>query len=106
MMGKKYVTEKFQKEHLREILWDDAEGYETISDEIYETSRWSVHSELIFKRVSDGRIFKTNYSRGATEQQDEQPFEYEPNEIDVYVVVPVEKTVIDYVVVEATDVPA
>lgn len=58
-------------ELLDEYVLDDP-----ISDEIVGTSRWSVQHEVIFK-WKDGKNYKTHYSVGATEQQDESPWEYE-----------------------------
>lgn len=39
-------------------------------------SRWSSVYRLIFEL--DGSTYETTYSEGATEMQDEQPWEYEP----------------------------
>lgn len=79
----------------RYILWEEkSDEYEIVRKELTDTSRWSVHYELIIKRKSDGKLFRDYYSVGATESQDEQPWEYdEPNFIEVF---PVEKTVIVY----------
>jgi hypothetical protein len=46
------------------------------------------------QRKSDGKYFKDGYRRGATESQDERPYEWsEPNFTEVF---PVTKTYIDY----------
>ena len=62
----------FDKEYLIEelILPDKA-----ILDTIVNTSRWSVHHEIIF--CDQGKYWKTWYSIGATEQQDEWPWEHQ-----------------------------
>lgn len=65
---------KFAKEFLREF-----EG-ETVEDKIIEHSRWSVRHTRIF--IYDGRFYKTHYSVGATESQDESPYEYDDEEIE------------------------
>jgi hypothetical protein len=49
--------------------------YTAILDEITDTSRWSVHHRIIF--AYRGRFYETNYSVGATEMQDESPWEYD-----------------------------
>ncbi|MGM9987353.1 MAG: hypothetical protein ACI35O_09015 [Bacillaceae bacterium] len=49
--------------------------YNAILDEITETSRWSIHHRIIFSY--QGRFYETHYSEGATEMQDESPWEYE-----------------------------
>ncbi|MGG1659585.1 hypothetical protein [Brevibacillus sp. NRS-1366] len=46
-----------------------------ILDEITDTSRWSMHHKIIFEYR--GKFYRTHYSVGATEQQDESPWEYE-----------------------------
>lgn len=42
---------------------------------IVDTSRWSIQYELVFE--DEGKFWKTTYSEGATECQDESPWEYE-----------------------------
>ncbi|MCY8539476.1 MULTISPECIES: hypothetical protein [Bacillus] len=44
-------------------------------DEITGSSRWSIHHKIVFPY--QGRFFETNFSEGATELQDECPWEYE-----------------------------
>ncbi len=53
--------------------------YNAIKNNIVDTSRWSIHHEIIFSY--DGKFYRTYYSEGATEIQDESPWEYE-NEIE------------------------
>ncbi len=45
------------------------------SDEPIDTSRWSISHELVFKY--EGKFYMTYYSVGATECQDESPWEFE-----------------------------
>jgi hypothetical protein len=70
----------FSKEFLQEF-----EG-ETISDELYEKTRWSVCYERIFKH--DDKFYRTFYSVGATESQDEHPYEYDDEQIECEEVFP------------------
>lgn len=49
--------------------------YKAILDEIEDTSRWSVHHRIVFEY--DGKFYETYYSEGATEMQDERPWEYD-----------------------------
>jgi hypothetical protein len=73
------------KEEAREIIWDDHEDFIIIKEEVIGKRRWSVYYQTIVKRKSDGLFFATSYSVGATEQQDEMPFEYsEPEFIQVF----------------------
>ncbi|OAJ75188.1 hypothetical protein AYJ08_05865 [Brevibacillus sp. SKDU10] len=64
---------------------------EVISDQIVDQSRWSVYHDIIFKWI-DGKYYSTGYSVGATECQDERPWEYE-SEVECVEVHQVEKLV-------------
>lgn len=79
---------EFEKSFLQEF-----EG-ETVYDRITGTGRWSIHRERVFKH--EGRFFRTVYSHGATESQDEAPYEYSPDMIECPEVFPVEQTITAY----------
>ncbi|KAF6630589.1 hypothetical protein H6F38_14270 [Paenibacillus sp. EKM208P] len=49
--------------------------YSALVDDITDTSRWSIHHEIVFEH--EGKFYQTHYSEGATEMQDESPWEYE-----------------------------
>ncbi|MEC4565450.1 hypothetical protein L8C07_05790 [Paenibacillus sp. CMAA1739] len=49
--------------------------YSALVDNITDTSRWSIHHEIVFEH--EGKFYQTHYSEGATEMQDESPWEYE-----------------------------
>lgn len=69
-------------------------GFETVESNIVDTSRWSIINDIVIKRKSDGKFFRDEYSVGATESQEESPYEYsEPNFSEVF---PVETKVIVY----------
>jgi len=85
---------KFQKQFLQDMIWEDAEGAEVIQSEIVGKSRWSLNHEAIFKY--DGKFYRTYYNTGATEYQDERPYEYEDDEIECEEVFQGAKTVIVY----------
>lgn len=80
----------FTKEEMIDILDD---GRDIVSNEIADTSRWSIHHEIIFEK--DDKLYQTWYSVGATESQDESPWEYETQvectEVEAY-----QKTVTAY----------
>lgn len=67
---------KFKKEFLMNDL---GLPYDAIKDDIVDTSRWSIHHEIVFEH--DGKFYRTGYSEGATEMQCESPWEYE-DEVD------------------------
>ena len=49
--------------------------YNTIFDRIVDTTRWSIVHEIVFE--DNGKFYMTTYSEGATEIQDERPWEYD-----------------------------
>lgn len=70
-------TLKFSRDRGREIIFDDDDKFTVIKRDIVDTSRWSIITDVIVKRLSDGKLFKSCYSQGATESQDERPYEYD-----------------------------
>lgn len=66
------ITKTFSRDYLKDKL--DL-PYSAIKDDIIENSRWSIIHEIIFE--DNGKFYKTEYSVGATEMQDERPWEYE-----------------------------
>jgi len=92
---------KFKKEFLQSLLYEDISEEDMEEDEItvvekklIDTSRWSNIYNLIFSFRR--KFYQTGYSVGATEQQDERPFEYAEDEVECKEVVPVEKTITIY----------
>ena len=79
----------------REAIWGEIEGFEKIFDDVVDdTGRWTTTHEIVIKRLSDGKFFRDYYTQGATEHQDQSPWEYgQPEFTEVF---PVEKTVIVY----------
>lgn len=49
--------------------------YGAIEDNITDSSRWSIYHEIIFEY--EGKYYRTSYSCGATECQDEGPWDNE-----------------------------
>lgn len=78
---------KFKKEFLQEMVWGD----DVVEDNIVDNSRWSIHHEIVFRH--EGKFYGTGYSVGATESQDERPFEYDNDEIECPEMVQKEKLV-------------
>jgi hypothetical protein len=80
------------KETALAILEGDKEVGEIVLNHQIDTSRWSIIYRLVIK--VNGKLYAGTYRRGATEMQEERPWEYtEPNfqEVEAY-----EKTVVDY----------
>ena len=84
---------KFKKEVLKEMLYDehDTSLYHVVLDKIVSANRWSILNRLVFKYQD--KFYESTYSRGATEIQDERPYEYEPDEIECKEVYEYEKVV-------------
>lgn len=93
-MGKN-VTRIFDKQQLLDILGEDDENFEILENEMIDKSRWSIHYNLVFKELDSGKLYETSYSVGATESQDERPWEYE-TEIKCVEVEPVEVVTIKF----------
>lgn len=73
------MIKKFSKDYLVNEL--DLPYENTVIDKIVDTSRWSVIHEIVFK--DNGKFYQTTYSEGATECQDERPWEY-ADEVNCY----------------------
>lgn len=63
---------KFKKDYL---VGELELPYSALEDKILGKSRWSLLHAIIFEL--DGKFYRTSYSTGATEGQDESPWEYE-----------------------------
>lgn len=104
---------KFSKAFLQEMTYEDemelVSGYfngfviedmvvKNVQKEVVDTSRWSIIYEQVFSvtKNDETKYYKTSWSEGATENQDESPYEYEEDMIEVSEVFPVEKTIIVY----------
>lgn len=62
----------------KKILLEDLDlPWSAIENTVVDNSRWSIQHEIIFEY--QGKFYCTYYSVGATEQQDESPWEYEDN---------------------------
>lgn len=82
---------KFLKQNLLSILDGDESLGKVIENEHVGRSRWTIQYELIFEK--DGKFYSTVYSVGATESQDESPWEYDGDEIECTEVCKVTKTI-------------
>lgn len=69
---------KMTPEAGRELIWNGNKDFKKVSDEVYDTSRrWSEDREIIVQRLSDKTYWRSYYSVGKTEMQDEQAYEYD-----------------------------
>lgn len=89
-------TKKFTKQELIEVCRDDSDYLEDVVTTLDDSSRWALQYTQVFRDTRDGKFYMTYYQTGATEQQDESPYEYEDDELDVREVEPYEVTVTKY----------
>ena len=82
-----YRTDRFDKELLQELAClsegEEYEGYTVVENELCGNSRWAIDYSLVFKDPA-GTLWGTSYARGATECQEEYPFEYEKNPVECF----------------------
>lgn len=68
--------------------------WEKVDSNLVDRTRWSVVYEEIWKNPTDAKCYQFSFCRGATESQEERPYEYESEPIEVPEVKQVEKTVL------------
>jgi len=64
------------KEEAQRIVWEDTSDFKMIESNVTDTTRWSVYYEGICQHIETGKYYFIDWSQGATEMQDESPFEY------------------------------
>lgn len=72
-------------------------NFEMVQSELVDTSRWSNIHEVVYKDLDSGKFYSSIYSVGATECQDERPYENDGDEIEFTEVVLKEVIKIEYV---------
>lgn len=72
------------KNELRDILWDDHIGYDTVTTIMVAEDRWHDRVATVFKRVADGKLFIAIWHRAATEHQ-EHEYPDEAVEAEAYI---------------------
>ena len=91
------ATAAFKKEDLINLVDEGGcEGLVRVESRILSIARWSINHRMVFKDKASGRFYEAHYSRGATESQDESPFEHDDDLVECEEVHPVEKVVIVY----------
>jgi hypothetical protein len=84
----------FDKKILKAILFDESDDHTLIYDIIDGQTRWETQHEMVFQDLKTKKFYKTSYSKGSTEYQDNGIEFYD---MDCAEVVPVEVKVIKYV---------
>lgn len=76
---------KLTKEEGQDLVDGCLEGWQKIQKSLSDTTRWSICYEGIFLHIETKKHYKIEWSVGATECQDEQPFSYsEPELVEVH----------------------
>ena len=75
------IPEELQdSEFSRDLVtgWSPNSRFEFLQVELVGSTRWSLNYQAVVLDHDTGQHYKTNYSIGSTEEQDERPFEYDP----------------------------
>jgi hypothetical protein len=78
---------KLTAEEARDIVFDCSDDWSTVQGTVEVTgkSRWSIYKEGVFLHKPSNKYYLFEWQVGATEMQDEQPYEYvdyvEPTEV-------------------------
>jgi hypothetical protein len=72
----------FAKSDLLDLLDGDSSKFKLEGDSLMDNSRWSLVYNLIFTELDTDETYQTTYRTGATEWQDECPFEYDEDTIE------------------------
>lgn len=71
-------------EYAKELLDGGSELFEPVKDAITGSSRWSIEYEAIYRHKETGKLYGSGYRVGATEMQDESPYEYDGDSVIFY----------------------
>jgi hypothetical protein len=74
---------KIVKEEAERIVYEDAEGWEMISETIEDQRRWVTVFSGMFRHIASGKVYEVSYEKGSTECQDDTELFYDdPVEFD------------------------
>lgn len=81
----------------------DAPGWTVVSDDIVDVGRWVIRHRMVFTDAQFGvtldgqpRFYEARYEVGATEEQEMELFEDDPDPVECVEVFPVERVVTFY----------
>lgn len=84
----------------KQFLIDKNETGDYVETGYTSKSRWALNYFGIFSH--EGKFYRTTWQQGATEYQEQQPYEYDDAEVECPEVVPVQKTITVYEVTQAS----
>lgn len=73
--SKDWDIEKLTPEQGRLIVYGDTERFDVIEDKIIESHRWSILHSFVVEDTKTGKHYMDSYRVGATEYQDERPYD-------------------------------
>lgn len=90
-----HLDENERLDFVRDAHWDDSElveelGLEYVDREEGEPGRWNRMILVVFKRVSDGKLFGIEYDEGLTEMQEDECWSTKLREVEAREVTTVE----------------
>lgn len=71
-------------DELQIIIWGDHLLYDTVDTIEDGHSRWHINVTTVFKRITDGKLFITDWRQGSTENQ-EHEYPDEAVEAEAYI---------------------
>ena len=63
--------------------YDESEKFEVVQNQIDDTGRWSIYYDCTIKDKDTGKFYDASHRVGATEMQDEGPFENDETDEEV-----------------------
>ena len=88
---------KFENQWLQDLVYDELDSNilaEIVEDTIVGTGRWTITHRIVF--LFGNQFYTRTYNVGATEYQDEGPFEFEDDWVECPEVFEVQKTITVY----------
>lgn len=87
---------KLTAEDARNVVWGESIGWEIVEDRIVDHKRWSVCHRAVCCNKKTGKYYRFDYSVGATENQEQLPYEWDEEPVVVPEVLPVTKKIVCY----------
>ncbi|MCK5613180.1 hypothetical protein KAR91_65515 [Candidatus Pacearchaeota archaeon] len=91
------MKKEYTKSEMQDMVGGESDDLMEIESSIIDTTRWATVHSIVFKDVRTGRYYESYFNRGATEMQDESPYEYDNDIIEVQEVVQKEVTTTKWV---------
>ena len=67
-----------------DVVWGESDAWHTVKERITGKTRWHLLMSGVFKHLDSGRYYRIDWSTGATEMQEGDPFEFrDPKLVEV-----------------------